>query len=667
MRWLKAIFGSRKLHQDRPGSPSLAGTRRGTVARRREERPYDYVSRGLEAWHAEDHERAEQLLRQGIDAYRSHEADGVDFALGRLGAFLLERDRVDEAAHVLDSAISLGTDIPAIWSDYLEIMARRRDVDGLFDIKLQSLAHTGDRESPWAGLLAYARRADRGGDSEFALAIAERVASSALADGDRRSHWAAVGVLGHIRERSGQVNEALALWSAAFEEGSDDPTTANRLSMHLERARKYSGAIDIIEAALERQLPANVEEQIRKRLERCRARVEGRSRRDVSAFSVRTGEGAFESVFQSRVSPPIRAASVQESFVRCFGVSKGVGTVVDLSLANGAEVGRYTHLPAFGDIQFSATSWGLGTVRTGRIGDGVTKLTFLAPDVSVAATDEIPDAVSDIAAGPDLWYVGCRDGRLYAYRNNGDLAWQWETPGSRTHQGGATTRPCPYHVATDGECAVVASMGDLFRISSSGSTDWHFELPTTGATDQTLSIPLLDGQAGPRATSSIKSDGDVVEASPSIEISIAFEGMAPTITYVSATGDSTIVGSSDGRILVLSSNGRLLRDFALGEGWTRPVVSTEGALVGAWCDEGVFYREHDGFRRIAELPSPPNGIGKFSEGLFFWNRNRLDTVSRSGEVIWSVEFSKNINHAWADCGRIICSTGVLNAFTTARS
>ena len=123
MRWLKAIFGSRKVRRDRPGSPSFAGTRSGTVTRRREARPYDYVSSGLEAWHAEDHERAEQFLRQGIDAYRSHEPDGVDFALGRLGAFLLAQERVDEAARVLDSAISLGTDIPAIWSDYLEIMA----------------------------------------------------------------------------------------------------------------------------------------------------------------------------------------------------------------------------------------------------------------------------------------------------------------------------------------------------------------------------------------------------------------------------------------------------------------------------------------------------------------------------------------------------------------
>ena len=665
MRWLKAIFRSGSAYQAGPRSPSFVGASNGAVKRRREERPYDYVSRGLEAWHAEDFGRAEQLLRKGIDAYRNHDADGVDFAIGRLGAFLLARERVDEAAQVLNEAISLGTDIPAIWADYLEIMARRRDVDGLFDIKLRSLAHIGDTEPPWGGLLTYARRADRAGESEFALAIANRVASSASVAGDLGSHWTAIGVLGHIQERAGQLDQALALWLAAFDEGSDDPTTANRLSMHLERARNYSGAIDIIEAALDRHLPANIEEQIRKRLERCRARVEGRKRRDVPAFSVRTGEGAFKPLFQARVIPSIRAASIQGSFARCFGVSKGIGTIVDLALADGSEVGRYTDLPAFGDIQFSAAGWGLGTVRTGRIGDGVTRLTFLSPDVSVAAVDEVPDAVSEIAAGPDLWYVGCRDGRLYAFRNSGELVWQWETPRSPTHQDGATTRPCPYHVASDGEGAVISSMGDLFCISSSGATKWRFELPNIEATDQTVSIPLSDAPSLAHTTSEFKSDRAADEGATSIEISIAFEGLAPTVSYLSATGDSTFVGSSDGRLLVLSSAGRVQDEFALGEGWARPVLSAEGALVGAWCDGRVFYRERAGFRGIAEIPSPPGGIGPFSDGLYYWNRNRLEVVSRSGEVIWSVEFSKNINDAKADQDSLICFTGVLNAFRRA--
>ena len=51
--------------------------------------PDDYVFAGIEAWEADDHERAERLLKQGVEAFRRREPDAMDFALGRLGAYLL--------------------------------------------------------------------------------------------------------------------------------------------------------------------------------------------------------------------------------------------------------------------------------------------------------------------------------------------------------------------------------------------------------------------------------------------------------------------------------------------------------------------------------------------------------------------------------------------------
>ena len=119
MRWLKAIFGS---DESSPRDSVVRSTREIQRARGRME-PFTYVSSGLEAWEAGDHERAERLLREGVDAYRGAEPEGVDFALGRLGAYLLDQERVDDAAQVLDEAITRGTDIPAIWRDYLDIMA----------------------------------------------------------------------------------------------------------------------------------------------------------------------------------------------------------------------------------------------------------------------------------------------------------------------------------------------------------------------------------------------------------------------------------------------------------------------------------------------------------------------------------------------------------------
>ena len=636
MGWLRVILGL-----DGPRSRnSTARSEQWTKPERSRMEPFNYVSSGLEAWQAGNHRRAEPLLRQAVDAYRRVEPDGVDFALGRLGAYLLDQERVDAAGEVLDEAIDRGTDIPAIWRDSLDVRARRRDIDALFDVARRWHASSHGPERPWDGLLGHARQAERAGDSEFAIAVADRVAANAVNAGDQQAAWLAIGVLGHIRERAGQLDKALDLWSEAFAEGSDDPTTANRLSMHRERARDYAGAIAVIEAALERQLPANVEEQVRKRLERCRARVEGRGRRDVPAYSVRIGKDALVPAFQARVSPASRFAQVHGSVARCFGVSKGVGTFVDVSLVDGSQVGRHTGLPAFGGLTLSPNGYGLGAVQTGRIGSGETTLTFFTPEPSVVSTSRVPDAVSKIADAGDLWYVGCRDGYLYCYRHTGELLWRWATPGSGEHDGDAYSRPCPYYVASDGDRAVVASMDNVYCISPTGATVWHFRLPE----DATLPDDAGD------------------EGSTALEFSITVMGIAPTVASLVASADATLIGSSDGRLLALSPTGQLRGVYVLGEGWVHPVVDADGTLIAAYDREALFLRESTGFRHIADLADVPDAVGVWSGGLFVRSRKRLDLVEWTGRVHWSVEFSKNLSSAVVHEGRLICAAGVLAVF-----
>ena len=658
MRWLKGIFGTDK---SRASDPPARFAREIEDPRRRFE-PFNYVSSGLEAWEAGDHERAERLLRQGVHAYRRAGLDGVDFALGRLGAYLLDRARVDEAAEVLDEAIRLGTDIPAIWVDNLNIMTRRRDVDGLFDIAMRWYDSTPGDERPWDGLLARARSADRAGDSEFAEAVAGRVAAKAGEADDRQASWAAIGVLGHIFERAGQLNRALALWTVAFKEGSDDPTTANRLSMHRERTGDYADAISIIEDALDRHLPANTEEQLRKRLERCRARAEGRERRDVPTYSVRVGEDAFQPVFQTRVSPAIRMAQIHGSIARCYGVSKGAGTIVNVSLSDGSEVGRYTDLPAFGAIRFSSNGYGLGTVQAGRVGSGVTTLTFLDPDCTEVATSQVPGAISEIAAASSRWYVGCRDGHLYAFEQTGDLLWQWETPGSLNHDGGVYSRPCPYYVTSDGELAVISSMGDIYSISPSGATMWHFQLPNDDVTSELAPMPLTNAMFADKARTEISTgDADEDDAlTPGFSISIL--GMEPTVSHLTATSELVFAGSSDGRLLILSKTGQLRDVHALAGSWARPVVDANGTPVAAYSRDALFLWERDRFRHMADVGHAPGGVGVWSDGLYVWDRKRLDVLSWTGQVVWSVEFSKNISSAVVQEGRFVCAAGVLTAF-----
>lgn len=78
--------------------------------------------------------------------------------------------------------------------------------------------------------------------------------------------------LERILERAARLDDAMRLWRGAFNEGSRDPETANRLTMHLERAKDYEGAASAIRQALARGLPANVVESLRKRLARCQGK-----------------------------------------------------------------------------------------------------------------------------------------------------------------------------------------------------------------------------------------------------------------------------------------------------------------------------------------------------------------------------------------------------------
>ena len=84
-----------------------------------EKRPFDIIADAQAAWQATDVARAEKLFKEGVDAYKHSEPDGVAFGLGRYGAFLVDQDRADEALRVFEEAIERKTDIPVIWSDYM--------------------------------------------------------------------------------------------------------------------------------------------------------------------------------------------------------------------------------------------------------------------------------------------------------------------------------------------------------------------------------------------------------------------------------------------------------------------------------------------------------------------------------------------------------------------
>jgi len=678
-------------------------------------RPFEVVSEALQAWESDNPSRAESLFKQGIQMYERFEPDGLDFALGRYAAFLLEQKRIDDALPVFERAVGRRTDIPAIWSDYLQLATVRRDFD-LFRRIAESMAPEAKGGVRAEFLLSYARRADREGAGSFAEMVADWVAKNARHDGDTIGHWAAIGDLGRILERAGRIEDAVTLWRTAFEEGSTDAETANRLSMYFERAKDTPAAIKVIHEALDRGLPANVEETLRKRLQRCEERSAGslapekRRRTEVPAYSVRFGGSNFDGVFQVRLNTPIKDFEITGRAARCLLTSKNVSELVDYDLDSGSEVRRVKGLPMLGDVAFAENGSGLGIHRTAAVGQGPTALRFLSADGSVTAESSVPDATSQIALGPDVWYVGCRNGLLYAFGLDGRQRWTWQTPGARDYQDNAYFRPCPYLVASRRSFAAVASMGNIYAIGPDGRTMWQAVLPNERQTRWEFTVPLGGGRGSQEAFAilglpsnaprdDVKSayrrlalathpdrnpkdanatakfrevqgayeqivsrPGTAATGNAGITVSFEISGLGPTASFVSANAAGVVVGSSQGRLYRFGKNGQLLEARVLGDGPIRAALRGDGTVGAAWCGDTLVFMKDNQIVNAAESLAWPTGLTMLGEDVALWRGNQLQVMDSYGRLLWSVEFAKRITGVSVREDLIISAAGVLAGF-----
>lgn len=678
------------------------------------ERPFDIVSEAVQAWQDGEITRAERLFKEGIAAYRRGEPDGLDFALGRYGAFLIELDRKDEAMGVLEEAVSRKTTIPAIWSDYVRLIADRGDVDAFKEAIERMAASVSYRIEP-EFLLAHARRAQREDATAFAEAVAHWVVERATGEGDMEGRWAAIGDLGRILERTGRLEEAMRLWAGAFDEGSVDPDTAARLSMHLERAKDYAASIAVIRQALNRGLPANAEESLRKRLARCEAKTaktsstQTRASADVPAYSIRRAAAPLDPLFQLRIKPTVKDLELVGDTVRCLLVSKAASTLVDVGLGSGAEVRRVENLPVLGDTWFAPDGHGIGIRRRAAVGKGPTLLIFLDADGRVAAESSVSDATSEIALGPDLWYVGCRNGFLYGFGFDGKQRWAWKTPGSDGYQDNVYFRPCPYYVASSRSFAAIASMENIYAVGADGRTLWHAALPNERQTRWSYTIPLgrrvsddaysILGLSPSASRDEVKSayrrlalathpdrnPDDADAAAKFCEVQAAYEriltgvggrgtsggaiavtveinGMGPTASFLAANAEGVVVGSSQGRVYLFDSSGRFRQAHVLGDGPVRAALRPDGTLGVAWCSDALMFFRQNRIINAAEAMAWPRALTMLGENVVLWRGNQVQIMDPDGRLLWSVEFSKNLTGVATHGNTLVCAAGVLAAF-----
>jgi DnaJ domain len=459
-----------------------------------------------------------------------------------------------------------------------------------------------------------------------------------------------------------------------------------------------------------------VEESLRKRLARCEAKTgekgsaKVKKRGDVAAYSIRRESRSFEPMFQLRLKPSIRDLEIVGESARCLLVSKELSTLVDVDLKTGAEVRRVENLPLLGDTSFAPDGHGIGIRRTAAVGQGPTLLSFLDPEGRVTAKSSIPDATSEIALGPDLWYVGCRNGFLYGFGFDGRQRWAWETPGSEGHHENAYFRPCPYYVAARRSFAATASMENIYGVGSNGTTMWHAALPNELQTRWSYTIPL-EGDQGEReaygilelsadaSREEVKSaywhlalathpdrnpnDPDAsakfrrvqgayeriltgapasVSAGAGININVEIHGIGPTASFLAANTGGVAVGSSEGRLYLFDANGRLRDSRVLGDGPVRAALRPDGTVGAAWCGDALLFFKANRIVNAAEALEWPEALTMFGDDVVLWRRNQVQVMDAYGRLMWSVEFSKNVTGVSAHGDTLVCAAGVLAAF-----
>jgi len=609
-------------------------------------RPVEWIFEAEELSRQGKTELAERRFVQAIERCRKSDREDLALALGRFGAFLLGLNRRAESRRILAEAIDIGTDLPAVWSDYLRVLTDDRDLGAFLEVSRRlwsgQVYPTGDVPE---FLLSYARQASREGGTAFAEALIRSIANRTRETGDVEGYWAAIGDLGEILERAGRVDEAVDVWSSAWREGSRDSTTANRLSLTLERRGEYQRAAEIVYEALERKLPASTEETLRKRLIRCEQKISGSSgkKKDVQAFSVRSG-GLFRLAYQVRTAPPTRSAQLMGKTMRCFGSRKGEGVVTDIDVNTGHQAGRSEGLPDFSEVQWNTSGEGIGTIRTSPVGKGPTELFFLQ-ETAVVNHTSVPDATSNIAWYRNSWLVGCRDGYLYCFDPKGDIKWRWETPASRGYEGDAYLRPCPYRVVVGDDVCLAASMGNLYGIDAKGGTRWTLTLPQERQWKQTVSVPM-----------------NATDERGDLTLSMVVTGSGPIVSDAIFQNGLFVVCSSRGFVYkVESATGRHLKGLEVGTGHVWLGASDE-VRKPAWCNGRLVLLDGDGFSTIAHAERMPQGILWFRSRLFIWDRAALQVLNPSGNVMWEAEFSKWITSVIPMQDGFVCTAGVVTRF-----
>ena len=417
-------------------------------------------------------------------------------------------------------------------------------------------------------------------------------------------------------------------------------------------------------------------------------------------------------VFERQLKPAVRDLALVGARARCLLTGKTSSRLVDIDVISGEETRRIEHLPRMGKAWFAGDGSGLGIRRTAAIGRGETELVFIDADGHVTRQTSVPDATSEIVAGPGRWYVGCRNGGLYVFGCNGQPMWVWETPGSRHDITDPYSRSCPYYVMAQATGVVVTSYADIYAIDTDGRVRWHAEVPEAAPVRWEVPIQGNDRPAqddayqrlglshgadhhtvksayrrlaraahpdhhpdDPAAASKFAEvrhayecvvSGDS-ETGAGVTLTIDLQSGGPTVTFLATRGDTVLMGSSQGRVYDIDPKGRVGEVHVLGDGLVRAARRLDGTLGVAACGNELLFVKDNRVAHGAPLIDEPRRMTMLGEDVVVWRREAIQLVDVAGRVRWSAVFAKPVTHVVAQGDTLVCAAGAIAVFHRARA
>lgn len=594
--------------------------------------PFELVQRGEELVEQGKYTEAETKITRGIREYQKRkDVSGVHFGMGRLGYCYERAGRPDQAIQTYAQSIADGSNIPATFAGLIPLLIYSKQWDRAFEA-----AETWSKRSSFGKpaeaqdiFITIASNLIRRGEAAQAFDLLTRT----LAGYNPKKHlqyWQIRGLLGQAREKSGEIEAAMMIYADAIHAGSKDKATFNRYLILLEKAKQYDLELQIIDKALQVQKDAEWEADLKKRqqrvLEKTGAVPKGAAAAgNIPDFAIRKGERNVSLIRQTKFSPQLLHLVFQDGVF--YGMTGGKRACVFAYRLDSDE--RLWEVPIEGDPDGLLVS-GQRLVmysRNGTVANGQTNLYFLDINGNSIASDTLPGVPSQVAAVGGRVFVGCRDGKLYAFSDNGKRLWAYAVPGSKDGEG--SLRPCPYYVAVSQERVAFSSFESLYVLSHDGK--------------------IINKWAVPDRVSSTKNE--------MFTISTTLSGGSITALALSSNGDRAWVGAND--VLYALEKGKVSAHLSVGKyARINHIAWVDGNSV-AMTTHDQFLLMRDG--KIASRFGMEGGgfvrVSQAANRIVVWCGSNMVVATASGTPLVEIEFAKAVHQAVIlDDSRVLVGT-----------